>query len=350
VGVGAVEPMVAERQKNGEFESIEDLCRRVDLRGINRRAMESLIKVGALDGVLNKLIKAGALEALGNRGTLLNNVNRILSLSQREQRLRETGQATMFDLFGDAAPVPLAELEMAPSEVSDREKASWEKELLGVSFSEKPFSPVVSEANPETIFCGQIDAELAGQNVVVAGRIISARYLQTRDSRPFASVLLEDFSGQMEAMVWPKVYAATVELWQEGNEVVVQGKVRVRDDEVQINCDSARFYESALATPAEPPVAVKEPEAPPPPPPRKHRLVINLSQTSDEASDTTHLNKLIDILQRFPGEDEVNLCVINGEKIINLKLSNIYTNYCPQLHQHLVELVGEEGLKVETNG
>jgi DNA polymerase-3 subunit alpha len=332
VGLGAVEPLVAERQKNGEFKSIEDLCRRVDLRGINRRAMESLIKAGALD-------------RLYDRGTLLNNVGRILALAQREQRLRETGQSTMFDLFGDAAPVPLAALEMAPSEVSDHEKASWEKELIGVSFSEKPFSPVVSGANPDAIFCGQIDAELAGQDVVVAGRIISARYLLTRDSRPFASVRLEDFSGQAEAMVWPRVYAATKELWQEGNEVVVQGKVRVREDEVQINCDSARFYEPVPAAPA----LAKEPE-PPPPPPKRQRLVINLSQTSDAAGDTARLHRLVDILRDFPGRDEVNLSVVNGGRIINLKLSNIYTGYCPELHRRLVELVGEEGLKVETDG
>jgi DNA polymerase-3 subunit alpha len=332
VGLGAVEPLVAERQKNGEFKSIEDLCRRVDLRGINRRAMESLIKAGALD-------------RLYDRGTLLNNVGRILALAQREQRLRETGQSTMFDLFGDAAPVPLAALEMAPSEVSDHEKASWEKELIGVSFSEKPFSPVVSGANPDAIFCGQIDAELAGQDVVVAGRIISARYLLTRDSRPFASVRLEDFSGQAEAMVWPRVYAATKELWQEGNEVVVQGKVRVREDEVQINCDSARFYEPVPAAPA----LAKEPE-PPPPPPKRQRLVINLSQTSDAAGDTARLHRLVDILRDFPGRDEVNLSVVNGGRIINLKLSNIYTGYCPELHQRLVELVGEEGLKVEADG
>jgi DNA polymerase-3 subunit alpha len=332
VGLGAVEPLAAERQKNGQFKSIEDLCRRVDLRGINRRAMESLIKASALD-------------CLDDRGTLLNNVGRILALAQREQRLRETGQSTMFDLFGDASPVPLAGLEMAPSEVSDREKASWEKELMGVSFSEKPFSPVVSGANPETTFCGQIDAELAGQDIIVAGRIIATRYLLTRDSRPFASVRLEDFSGQVETMVWPRVYAATKELWQEGNELVVQGKVRVREDEVQINCDSARFYEPA-------PAAAPEPEPPPPPPspPKSQRLVIHLSQTSDATGDTARLHRLVDILRDFPGRDEVNLSVVNGGRIINLKLSNIYANYCPELHQRLVEMVGEEGLKVEADG
>jgi len=339
VGLGAVEPIVSERQKNGQFKSIEDFCRRVDLRGVNRRAMESLIKTGALD-------------CLGDRGSLLQSVSRILALAQREQSLRESGQATMFDLFGDTAPVPLASLEMAPSEVSDREKGAWEKELMGVSFSEKPFSPVFSGANPDTIFCGQIDAELAGQDVVVAGRIISARFPLTRDSRPFASVLLEDFSGQVTVMVWPKVYAATKELWQEGNEVVAQGKVRVKDDEIQVSCDSARLYEPP-AVQETTPAAAKEPEAPPPPPqpaPEKHRLVINLRQTSDAAGDTARLHQLIDILRSFPGQDEVNLSVSNGEKIINLKLSNIYTSYCPELHQRLVELVGEEGLRVENSG
>ena len=85
-------------------------------------------------------------------------------------------------------------------------------------------------------------------------------------------------------------------------------------------------------------------------PAKHHRLVISVSQTSDEASDIALLQKLIDTLKDFPGQDEVNLCVINEEKVINLKLSNIYTNYCPELHQRLLELVGEEGLRLETGG
>ena len=157
VGTGAIEPIIAERDKNGMFKSVEDLCRRYDLQAVNRRVMESLIKAGVMD-------------LLENRGTLLNSVGRILSLAQREQRLRETGQSTMFDLWGEATSVPLPQLDMAPAGASDREKAYWEKELMGVSFSEKPFSPVFSGKNPDTTFCGQIDAELDGQVVVIAGQ------------------------------------------------------------------------------------------------------------------------------------------------------------------------------------
>jgi DNA polymerase-3 subunit alpha len=341
VGTGAIEPVIAERNKGGDFKSIEDLCRRCDLHAINRRAMESLIKAGTLD-------------SLENRGTLLNNISRILSLAQREQRLRETGQSTMFDLWGKAAPVPLADLDLTPADVSDREKAFWEKELMGVSFSEKPFSPVISEAGAEVTFCGQIDVELAGQSTVVAGRLVSVRYLITKDGRPFASAILEDFSGQVEVMVWPKVYAETDDLWQEGNELVVQGKVRLRDDRVQLNCDSVRHYQPPqqkepvpTAEPMEP-EALAETAAASPTPAERRRLIINISQTSDEDGDIARLNRIIAALKVFPGQDEVQLNITNGGEATNLRLANIHADYCPELEQRLAELVGEDGFRVES--
>jgi len=342
VGSGAVEPIIAERNKGGEFKSIEDLCCRCDLRGVNRRVLESLIKVGALD-------------CLGNRGTLLHNINRILSLSQREQHLRETGQSTMFDLWGEAMPVPMPSLDLQEADISIKEKLDWERELMGVYLSEHPFSSFASKvASENTTLCGQIDAELSGQNVVVAGMVASVRYLFTRDKRPFASAVLEDLDGRIEVMVWPKVYADTRELWEEGNILLVEGKVRLRDERVQLSCDHVRRYqpeaapeaEGIVSQPVEVPIVAEEPPTITAPA-ESRRLVISLTQTSDEDSDIACLNKVIGTLREFPGQDEVKLCVTNGEKIINLRMSGIYTNHCPELHQRLVELVGEEGLRLE---
>ena len=81
---------------------------------------------------------------------------------------------------------------------------------------------------------------------------------------------------------------------------------------------------------------------------KSRRLVISISQTSDEARDVAYLQRLIDTLKEFPGQDEVSLSVTNEEKVINLRLSNMYTSYCPELQQRLVELVGEDGLRVES--
>ena len=78
------------------------------------------------------------------------------------------------------------------------------------------------------------------------------------------------------------------------------------------------------------------------------RLVISISQTSDEARDIACLHKLMGILKDFPGQDEVKLSVSNGEKVANLKFAGTHTSYCPELHRRLAELVGEEGLRVES--
>ncbi|MBI2328121.1 MAG: DNA polymerase III subunit alpha [Chloroflexi bacterium] len=343
VGLGAIESIITERNQGGDFQSIEELCRRCDLRGLNKRVMESLIKAGALD-------------SLGERGTLLHNVSSILSLAQREQRSRETGQSTMFDLWGETMPLPMPRLDLEEAGVTIKEKLAWERELMGVYLSEHPFSSFATKKVPEnTTLCGQIDTELVGQTVVVAGMVISVSQLFTRDRRPFASVVLEDLDGQIEVMVWSKVYETTRELWQEGNMLLVEGKVRSRDDRVQLNCDSVRLYQPAAVQDEE--VVTAEPAEAPLPVgatpsvsalTKSRRLVISITQTSDEASDIARLHKLIDVLKGFPGQDEVTLCIKTDERVDNLKLPT--TNYCPALHQRLVEVVGEEGVMVETTG
>ncbi len=341
VGLSAIEPILAERDKGGDFKSIEDLCRRVDLRGVNKRVLESLIKAGTLD-------------CLGSRGALLQSVNSILSLAQREQHLRETGQATMFDLWGKEMPVPVPGLDLAVADISVKEKLAWEKELMGVYLSGHPFSAFADKIGAEITLCGQIDAELAGQTIEVAGMVVSVRYLFTRDQHPFASAILEDLSGSIEVMVWPKVFTNTRDLWQEGNILLVGGRVRVRDDRVQLNCDNVRHYQpeaapaekTATPQPAELPVVAEE-TITPAAPVESRRLVISLAQTSDAESDIAYLNTLISILRDFPGQDEVSLQVTNEEKVFNLKLPNLTTDYCPKLHQRLVELVGEGKLRLE---
>jgi DNA polymerase-3 subunit alpha len=343
VGAGAIEPVLAEREKNGPFKSVEDLCRRCDMRAVNRRVMESLIKTGVMD-------------SLGKRGTLLNSVERILSLAQREQKLRETGQSTMFDLFGDTAQTPLPQLEMAPADTTDREKAFGEKELMGVSFSEKPFSPVFSGKNPDTKFIDEIDEELDGQSVVMAGRIITARYLLTKDGRSFASAMLEDFSGRIEVMVWPKVYNDTEGMWQEGNEIVVQGKVRLRDDQPQISCDNVRLYQppqEEKETSKAPEVKAPEIKAqnggvePAKAPPARQRIIINIAQTKDKEKDIVLLGKIVAALKSNPGRDDVQINILNGGPPIPLKLPSAQTSYGPELKKQLIELIGAEGFRVE---
>jgi DNA polymerase-3 subunit alpha len=339
VGPGAVEPIVAVRAKGGEYSSIEDLCRRADLGGLNRRTLESLIKAGALD-------------CLGSRGSLLQNIGGILSLAQREQRLRDTGQATMFDLWGEKVPVPMPGLALEPAEILARDKLAWEKELMGVYLSEHPFSALAGrETSLNITFCGQIDAELVGQNVKVVGMVASVRSLYTRDGRPFASAVMEDLDGRVEVMVWPKIYAETKDLWQEGNMLLVEGKVRLGNDEVQLSCDSVRGYQPEVAptgvpVPIEPavtPAAAEEPSVAE----VGHRLVINLIQSDNRDSDLERLQRVIGTLKEFPGRDQVRLQVAYESRVTHLSMPELTTGYCSELGERLAELVGEEGVRVE---
>ncbi len=338
VGSGAIEPIITERSKNGEFKSIEDFCRRCDLRGANRRVIESLIKAGALD-------------SLGERGTLLNNIVSILSLAQKEQRLRETGQSTMFDLWGQTVPVPLPDLNLTTVAVTTREKNEWEKELLGVSLSKQLFSSGRNDLG--TTLCGEIENEMDGQSITTIGEVALVSQLFTREHKPFVKATLEDISGSIEVTVWPRVYESSKDLWQEGNILQVEGKVRVRDDSAGINCDSVRPYQPETAphleainsTPVKTPQIEKNPAEETP---GKSRLKLTITRSNDKDGDIALLHKVVDTLRDFPGEDEVSLLLESDEEVINLKLTSITVKYDAGLRRRLVELLGEEGIKAET--
>ena len=323
VGETAVEPIIAAQEKGGPFKSVEDFCRRADLRGLNKRALESLIKVGALD-------------AMGSRGALLGGMDRILKLSQQEQHLKESGQATMFDLWGESAAAPLLELELANIEIPDSEALGWEKELLGVYLSAHPLVSAAKDlAGVVTAFCGQIDEEMAGQEVTLVGMVASVRRGMTRNNKPFVSAVLEDIGGEIEVTAWSEVFEKTEELWEEGNTLLLHGKVNLRGERVQLTCQGVVPYQTGMEIPW----------APAPPPPRTHQLTISIHQTGDTESDLALLRQVFAVLEQFPGEDKAHLAIIGGTTI-KMDLPNLAISYCPELHQQLVEVVGEEGLMV----
>ena len=188
---------------------------------------------------------------------------------------------------------------------------------------------------------------------VVAGMVASVRYLLTKDGRSFAVAALEDLDGQVEVMVWPRVYAETSDLWQEGSILLVEGKVRLKEDNVQLNCDGARIYqltepvqEEAAAQPV-PAAASNESAEVKTAPAARDRLMITIGQTGDKDGDLANLYQLVAVLKEYPGQDEVKLSIANGGSVTHLKLPNLYTGYCPELGQRLAELVGENGYRFE---
>jgi DNA polymerase-3 subunit alpha len=324
VGYAAIEPMILARKKGGEFKSIEDFCRRVDLRNINKKVMESLIKAGTFD-------------KLASRGALLQAIDRIISLAQWEQRLRESGQTSMFDLWGDTVPMPLPNLNLEDLDTPLKDKLEWERELLGVYVSEHPLSSMAPAlANAATALCGGIDVEMAGEKVIIAGMVTSIRQLYTRDRRPFVIATLEDLDGSIEVTAWSEVYGQTKEMWQEGKILLVEGMVKTRDDRAVINCFRVRQYQTDSESPKE-----SEPPAPPPVP---RRIVINITQSEKTDDDVTRLKEVMDTLSRYPGQDTVLISVVTPDESVNMKIPNTI-NYCPELAREIDGILGENSLK-----
>jgi DNA polymerase-3 subunit alpha len=234
VGHGAAESIVEARATEGRFNTVEEFARRVDVRNINKRALESLVKCGALD-------------AIGPRGALLNGLDRIVSLAQREAKLKESGQSTMFDMFGDNVSTPLPAVELpAAADVSKAEALAWERELLGVYVSEHPFSgAAVKLATHTSALVSEINEEMDGREVVIAGMVNDVRTRATKAGNAFLVATVEDLSGQREITVWPDVYEATRELWQPGNILLMLVRVRERGDRLQISAQQVSIVQTA---------------------------------------------------------------------------------------------------------
>ncbi|MDI6857114.1 MAG: DNA polymerase III subunit alpha [Dehalococcoidia bacterium] len=357
VGQGAVDGIVAAREEKGPFASIEDFCRRVNVRGLNKRALESMIKAGAFD-------------CLGDRPTLLAGVDRVLSFAQREQKMRESGQTTMFDLFGETVEAPLPMLELERAEVSRTEVLEWEKEVLGIYVSEHPFTGAAADlAAHVTAVCSEVNAEMAGREAVLAGVVVSTRNLFTREGKLFCAATIEDLSGNVEVTVWPDTYEQTRDLWAEGNILIVLVRVRERNERLQVSVQQVALYQAGgseplllpgwvqknrEAAPAAPrPVAASAPREKAAPPAKAEvppssnerpirRLVISLRETEDEAADRERLLDLVQALVAFPGEDEVRLRVHtrHGEEV---ELALPSAAFCDGLHTSVVRVLGEWG-------
>ncbi|MBN1691696.1 MAG: DNA polymerase III subunit alpha [Dehalococcoidia bacterium] len=325
VGGNAVQPIVEARESGGEFKSIEDFCRRVDLRNVNKKVVESLIKAGALDG-------------LGQRGALLAALDRIVALSQREQKQKKSGQSSMFDLFGDNVDVPLPALDIEDFDVALQERLLWEKELMGLYFSEHPLTAMASRlAEHATVLCGEINNEMSGEKVIIAGMVTSVRHVTTRTNRLFIIATFEDLNGSIEVTVWSDVYSQTQDLWVDGNILLIEGYIKVREDRANVNCTKVSRYEPEAAGP----------ETPKHEPPDKQNngrknnhakprtLIINIRQSDDAQKDLESLQKLIAVLRRYPGNDSVQLAIRRGDEITRLEVPDIKVNCCEELQNEL---------------
>ncbi len=234
VGQGAIESIVTTRTEDGAFKSLADFCNRVDLRLANRRVLESLIRVGALND-------------LGHPAQLLVALDDALAAGQAAQRDRLTGQVSLFD-SGEDATVLERPLPQSISEAPPRERLRWEKELLGLYLSDHPLGELAGVIGEYvTAYSGELGEELDQQRICVGGVVTGMRKVVTKSRATMGVATLEDLQGTIEVVVFPKVYDQTEPTWAEDAILLVAGRVDHKGEETVLLADAVWTWEDALA-------------------------------------------------------------------------------------------------------
>jgi DNA polymerase-3 subunit alpha len=273
VGEGAVNEFLVQRERGGSFTSLDDLAARVDLRRVGKRALESLVKVGALDG-------------MGDRVAILDKLDCILSISASHSRAKEAGQISLFSVNPDG---PMETIALSGSgSVPRRMMLAWEKELLGLYVSDHPRSAYREDLEKIVTHWSAALAEAPNLTKVrVAGMVTHIRPLQSRNGKAMAFATIEDLTGPIELILFPKVWEKAKAIVKEEAVLVVEGKAeggsgipRVLVDSVTADIKQAAAVVQpaapASSISAAPQMPAEEDWYPPPEDPRDDPIISDL--------------------------------------------------------------------------
>jgi len=333
VGRGAAQAIIVAREAKGSFSSLDDFCQKVDFRDINRKVIESLIKCGAFD----------LCDDLGGRQAMLDELERVMSAAQAAQRAAEVGQVTMFelmlaggsgsDVIGEESPAVAASTtawgiaRRAADDTPQRLKLAWEKEHLGLYLSDHPLMPLEDIlAAVRTCRIAEIETEHAGKTITIGGIISAQRRIATRQGKMMLAATVEDLTGSLEVIVFPRVYDETGSHWVDETPVVVRGKVDFRDDVAQILCESVQPLEDMVQRQS------------------RVRLRINVPRTNDLQADMQCLERAINALHRYAGNDRFDLLIEGGLRIENHAGATTWWN--PRLEAELRSLLGPSRVQI----
>ena len=254
VGEGATTSILGARRAAGRLVSFSKLCEDVDLRLVNKRVMESLIKAGALDSLLdNERADAGAadgtdgqgLSARARRARLLAAVDGALERGGRRQRSRDQGQTELFSESDADGPGGQAiRLPDGPS-LTEAEQLAFEKEALGLYLSGHPIDRFGGELRRAGVRRIEELSESAA-SVTVGGIISHCRRLRTRKGNPMAVLTLEDRGGSLETVVFPEPYSKYAELIDTDKLVVVRGRFERDDESAKLLASEIRLIDAVV--------------------------------------------------------------------------------------------------------
>jgi DNA polymerase III subunit alpha len=301
VGENACRTIVAAREEGGPFASIWDFTERVDPAVVNKRALESLIKAGALPGS-----RMGMLAVLEQ------------ALAAATERARRKDQVSIFDFDTEVAAGSYYQ-PVSDEEFDKAELLRMEKESLGLYVSEHPLSAIRDQLRRKTdCTLAELERRREGETVLAGGMVAAVRTTTTKKGEPMAFVQLEDVTGSVEVVVFNSTYAAARELLVEDFVLVVKGRIdhKQQGETKLVALEVSRFE----VTPER----------------REVRLKVD-----GRVAPAGLIRELGLVVQQFPGDALVYLDVITsyGEKKLELG-ENHRVNPAPDFFAEVRSLLG----------
>ena len=303
-GGAAVEAIISARSEGGPFTSLTDFCCRVNMRVVNKRVVEHLIKSGAMDSF-------GA-----RRSQLLAVLDQAIDLGAACQRDRANGQ---LGLFGDDQTFGMEEIRLPQlPEIPKQTLLQYEKELLGFYVTDHPLSEykeVMQRFMPLHQFMGETQVQ-DNQFVRVAGIISGCTIKTTKSGDTMALLTLEDFTGRFPVIVFPKSYQACIRDVFEDNVVSIDGRFSVDERESKIIAMSVHSLSSK--------------------PPTELMLRIEAHLENPLVQ-----RELMQLFQKYKGEDVVYLKLMGSRKIIKTTADFWVNSEAPGFAEDIVKILGE---------
>lgn len=335
VGHGAIRAIVEAREAGGRFRDLDDFCERVDLHQVNRRVVESLIYGGALD-------------CLGHRRSqMLAVLDLAMEKGVRRQEERDTGQVSLFDV-GELTVDTHTEMpdlkEFPPAEILEMEKT-----YLGFYVSGHPLDSYRVQLSARGLTpLAALREKPDGQVVAVGGLVSRLKKSVTRKNEMMAYLGLEDLSGEVEVLVFPRLYREVADRLEKDQVVLIRGRLNTGEEEPKIFAEKVLFDLEILngrpgqGIPGEKPAREEKPQpAAEPEAVREGTLCIRVSPETAECLRTTR-----DLLaQADPGGCRLRF-ELEGGPVVDLEEEYGFT--CPpHLERDLRELWGDQALRWE---
>jgi DNA polymerase III subunit alpha len=307
VGDPAARAIIAAREEGGPFESLWAFTERVDPQCANKRALESLVKCGALDST-------GA-----TRRGMLECIEQALSWGGRTQADKIAGQGSIFDLGDEVETAPRHHPEIPMHEFEKNELLRLEKETLGLYVSEHPLNAVRDQLRRKTdAALAELERRRDGEIVTVGGIVSAVKQVTTKKGEPMVFVRLDDVIGSAECVVFNSVYASSHELLAPDAILVVKARIDHKEGETKLIAIEVSSFQAT---------------------PERREVLLRIDALRAKAG---LIRELAALVREYPGEAPVVVALETSAGPKTLQLGNDYrVQPVPDFFAEAKALLGE---------